>query len=298
MSAVALALAAEHPSALPDPLFISPSQDIAFALRVPNDASNDIYFTLAGLATNTYTAVGLGSTTMSDALVFILYASADGQNVTFSPRLSYRDAEPVLYPELRVEALPGTGLVDDSLVYAGRCANCLSYPLGALDTTAAQQPFIYAAGPAGASSRTTPLQSDDPGAALLYHASYGSFYIDMARAVGEPGAPDMRGVPTGGGAASSAGVALGPKCRTNQTDAVLVIHGVVMVLCFLGLMPFGVVVLRVYGLVRWHWINQALALGLVVVGAGLGVWDGFQYNRVSTASVEIEASIDLPWHQT
>jgi hypothetical protein len=48
-------------------------------------------------------------------------------------------------------------------------------------------------------------------------------------------------------------------------------HGAIMILTFMILMPFGVFLLRVLGLVRWHGINQGIAALLALIGTALGV---------------------------
>lgn len=63
-------------------------------------------------------------------------------------------------------------------------------------------------------------------------------------------------------------------------EIILRIIAVLMILTFLGLMPFGIIVLRFIESVRWHGWNQTLATALVVIGTGLGVYCGLEYNRV------------------
>jgi hypothetical protein len=63
-------------------------------------------------------------------------------------------------------------------------------------------------------------------------------------------------------------------------ELILIITAVLMILSFLGLMPFGMVILRFLESVRWHGWNQALASALGIIGTGLGVYCGLEYNRV------------------
>lgn len=55
----------------------------------------------------------------------------------------------------------------------------------------------------------------------------------------------------------------------------------IMILAFGVLMPFGMVILRIMESVRWHAVNQSVAAILAIIGAGLGIYIGTMYNRVS-----------------
>jgi hypothetical protein len=52
-------------------------------------------------------------------------------------------------------------------------------------------------------------------------------------------------------------------------------------LAFVGLMPAGVLILRVLKSPRWHGLNQTASAALALIGAFLGIYAGTMYNRVS-----------------
>ncbi len=52
-----------------------------------------------------------------------------------------------------------------------------------------------------------------------------------------------------------------------------------MVFAFVGVMPFGLLVLRIMGWVRWHGINQTFAAILALIGMCCGIYLGTMYNR-------------------
>lgn len=254
--------------------FVSPAGDLAFGITIPHDSDADIYFTLAAPAGVSWAAVGLGSDTMRGALVLMTYLSSSpssANGVTFSPRLATGHNEPSPYRDLRVETLNGTGVFNGNYYYSGRCSNCRSWPGGRIDVGASAQKCIFATGPGGL------VGSDRPDANLRYHTNYGSFAIDLARATGPAGAPvtptDEDDVGTGATLRGS---------KHGKQDWAALAHAVIMIGTFVGLMPMGVLVLRLGGWVRWHGVNQGVALILVVTGAGLGFYISTLYNRVGT----------------
>ncbi|KAL8306044.1 hypothetical protein RB597_003331 [Gaeumannomyces tritici] len=281
-SATAAPTSTPSPGALRQSVFVSPNQELAFGISIPAD-SEDIYFTLAGQPAGGWAAVGLGSATMAgNPLILMVYASTDGANVTFSPRLATRGrAEPTPLSaadssSLRVTALPGTGLINGTLVYRARCAGCRRWPGGgSLDVAATALPCIYGAGPSF-------FRSDDAAAPLKMHHSFGSFTLDLRAATaaaagggGVAGAPVLDKSTT----LRSVGATLGGVSRTGKRDWAAVAHAVVMIFCFVGLLPLGVLMLRVGEWVRPHGITQGVAVVGIIVGFGLGVHVSGRYNR-------------------
>ncbi|KAJ9129783.1 Integral membrane protein, partial [Pleurostoma richardsiae] len=161
----------------------------------------------------------------------------------------------------------GAAIVNGTLVYSAVCHNCHSWPGGGtLDVQSSAVKAIYATGPSGLG------KSNHRAAPLKYHSDYGSFTIDMRSALGSAAAPVLDGK------SLSAGTTLHDS-ESGQRDWVAIIHAVVMVFCFMGLMPFGVVILRVGEWVRWHGVNQGIAMVGVICGFGLGVKTGLLYIR-------------------
>lgn len=250
--------------------FVSPAGDLAFSITIPSDSDADIYFTLAAPAEVSWVAVGLGSDTMRGALVLMAYLSSSENAVTFSPRLATGHHEPTFYPDLKVEALNGTGLFDGIYHFSGRCGNCRSWPGGGrLDVKSSAQKCIFANGPGGL------VGSDRPDAPLRFHSGYGSFAIDLAAATGPAGVPTIPTDPDEVGSGATLG-----KAKNGKRDWASLAHAVIMVGTFVGVMPMGVLVLRLGGWVRWHGVNQGVALVGVITGAGLGIHISTLYNRV------------------
>ncbi|KAI1487859.1 hypothetical protein F5X96DRAFT_647977 [Biscogniauxia mediterranea] len=251
-------------------IFVSPQQDIAFGLNVPEDSETDLIFSLMMPLQSTWAAVGLGSNQMAGALILMAYPSSTGLNVTLSPRLGHGHTEPTPVSSdsgISVQALPGTGLLNGTTyVFNGRCGNCRSWSSKGnsanttLDVSSREAPMLYATGPTGQ------IRSDSPSESVKIHWNYGTFSMDLVRATGSAGVPAM---PTTDDTALSAGAVL-RSAEQGMRDTAATAHAVIMVLSFVGLYPFGVLVLRLGGWVRWHAANQGLALVLVIIGSSLG----------------------------
>ena len=215
-----------------------------------------------------WAAIGLGSDKMAGALVLMIYSSSSDKNVTFSPRLAKGHSEPEFYKDLKYETLPGTGFINNTFVYSAVCHNCRSWPGGNLDVTATDQKCIYAAGPGGF------VKSNSQKESIKYHSEFGHFTVDMKHATGPAGEPSLNGD------ISADGITVG-KWAGGKRDWAAIMHAVIMVGCFVGLMPLGVLILRLGEWVRWHGVNQLLALIGVIVGFGLGISISLRYVRVS-----------------
>lgn len=251
-------------------LFIPSDKSLSLTLNVAND-SEDIFFSFTGPDTSSWISFGLGSDRMDSAIMFMVYASSSGNNITLSPRLPTNHAEPAYSADIDVELLEGSGIANMALTANFRCSNCRGINAAKignynLNTTSTNQKMSFASGPLAT------LKSNDLNAATNIHRNYGSFTMDMVRATG-PGGVAI--VPL------NATLDVGATQLTYKTysDYAALAHAGIMIFTYLGLMPFGVIVLRVFGLVKWHGINQGAAALLALIGTGLGFYIGAMYNR-------------------
>jgi len=206
---------------------------------------------------------------MTGALVLLIYQNAAGTNVTLSTRLSTSTVEPDFTPDFHVQALPGTGVdtVSGTILFNGKCSDCWSWPGGSLDVRDAHAPFIYAVGPKG------DLRSDDPAESVGYHEEYGWFRMNLTDAVGAAHVPVLSQQQQSN--ASEVG-----KEYTGQKDLVATIHGIVLLVCFLGLFPACVVVLHLFQMPRVFKAGQIISGIAAVAGIGIGIYGGTYYNKV------------------
>lgn len=146
------------------------------------------------------------------------------------------------------------------------CTNCRSWKGGSIDPTNTAAQFIFAVGPDGS------LDSNSGSANIKRHAEYGAFTMDLTKALGVAGVPVALTADTAG---------------TTQTqletdhDFSAPLHACIMILVFVGLMPLGIMILRIFNSVKLHALNQSLSAAGALLGAGLGVYIGTMYNRVS-----------------
>lgn len=210
---------------------------------------------------------------MPGALFLMVYEDGKG-NVTFSPRLSNGHYEPKFFPDLKYDILPGTGIFDDHMVLVVRCReHCRSWPSGGtsrgyIDVSSPSERAVYAFGPKEG------YASSKQDAPLKFHQEYGSFTIDMKRTQGLADAPVLNGE------SDMVGTTL-DYSHGGKTDWRSTLHAVIMIISIVGLMPVGVVLLRFGGWVRWHGLNQTVALMGVLGGFALGIVTSFYYQRVS-----------------
>lgn len=98
--------------------------------------------------------------------------------------------------------------------------------------------------------------------------------MDLTKAVGPAGIPDHLEAKTPGSGETSN--------KMDRRDIAGAAHAIVMVLTFVGLLPLGVLLLRVFKSPKWHGVLQGLSLALAVVGMIIGILMGRMYNRVSS----------------
>jgi len=206
----------------------------------------------------------MGSDKMEDSLMFMIYTDSTGKGITLSPRLSYGHVEPS-YANITVNTLPGTGISNGNYVVNFMCSNCRSWKGGSIDATSTTQKFIFATGPNGN------INSNDPNAAIKRHAVYGTFTMDLTKAVGASSVPVAQNADTAG--------TVQTQDKTDH-DFSAALHACLMIFAFVGLMPIGILILRIMHSPKWHGLNQTASVVVAILGVGLGVYSGAMYNRV------------------
>jgi hypothetical protein len=196
---------------------------------------------------------------MKDAFMIIAYPANDGNLVTLSPRIGSGHTEPAYTTEIDVprydvssnaNTAEGSDRGFSNIVAEGRCVKCLSWNGGSLDLTKTDQPFIFALGPPFPT-----VDSTDLSAGLNEHQFYGHFTMDMTAATSQSDA----NVPTGPYVRKDASQATDTNSDNNPASR---IHGAVMGLVFVILLPLGAVLLRVWNKLKGHIIVQTIGLVL------------------------------------
>ncbi|KIW55376.1 hypothetical protein PV05_07660 [Exophiala xenobiotica] len=238
----------------------SASKDnVTVSVNVPSDSSDTLFYHFSAPSSQTWAAFGFGSQ-MKGALMFVTYASQDGNNVTVSPRLGKGHVMPQHTSDVKVDVLNGSGIVDGVFVVNAQCTGCRSWDGGSVNVDSTSQNMIWALGPSGN------LESDDVAASISQHEGYQFFGLNLKDATGTGGVPNTSNStsdnniddgPFGGG---------GPRVG-------VAFHAFLMVAAFLVVFPAGYLFLRVFEKVWLHWGVQSAALLMVCVGtaAGIGV---------------------------
>ena len=215
----------------------------------------------------------MGNNKMDDTLMFMAYTDSTGKNVTVSPRLASSHVEPSYTSNVTINVLPGSGLANGNITIHAMCNNCRAWKGGSIDATNTAANFIFASGPDGS------INSNSGSADIKRHSSYGTFTMDLTKAVGAAGIPIIL-------YADSSGVT--QTSETTDHDFSAALHACLMIFAFVGLLPIGLIILRIMKSPKWHGFNQALAVGVALVGVALGIYAGTMYNRVSQQCLSSE----------
>lgn len=158
-----------------------PSSNVCYALSIPDATASagngDIYFQLSGPTSYEYIALGQGSS-MSGANIFVMYTSADVNNVTISPRLGTGHVQPEHDTSTNLELLEGSGVSGGVMTANVRCGNCHSWDGGSMDFSSSSAMWIYAV------KSGSPLDTDALDADISIHDSASSFTFDLSAARG------------------------------------------------------------------------------------------------------------------
>ncbi len=195
------------------------------------------------------------------------YSDTSGKNITLSPRLSYGHVEPSYTKDIEVRVLGGTRIENGNFTINAMCSNCRSWKGGSIDPTNSAAKFIYATGPGGN------LKSNSLTADIKRHDLYGAFTMDLTKAIGVAGPPIITFADSTGTTQTQ---------DESDSDFGPPAHAILIILSFVGLMPLAVLVLRVLTSPKWHGITQTISAIIALLGMGVGIWAGLEYNRVSS----------------
>lgn len=218
---------------------------------------------------------------MRGSHIFVMYTSADGQNVTISPRLGTGYSEPEYTSATELELLEGSGVSDGIMTANVRCGNCNSWGVGTMDfSSGSNSAWIY-----GYLTGDS-LNSDDVEEGISRHDEAEPFTWDLASAQGGENqnpfisaAASTSGAPsntTSGNNATSSGV---PSASggggSSIADTVQLAHGVMAALAFVAIFPTGGILIRIASFTGLIWVHAAVQiLGYFVYIAtfGMGLW--------------------------
>lgn len=142
-----------------------------------------------------------------------------------------------------------------------------------------KQNFIFACGPTDRH-----LHDDSKEVGIRRHTLYGGFTMDLKSATVESSIDAQKALAafdTGAWQMKNAQLVSGPEKDRDWSSG---IHSLLMCGTFVILFPIGVVFLRLLEKVMWHAIMQGIGVVFIVIGVGLGIYVGREYNQVSSSS--------------
>ena len=187
--------------------------------------------------------------------------------MTLSARRASGHQEPTYDSSVPLSLLPGSGVINGTIVVNGKCSNCVHEAAGALNIQSKAQPWLWGIGPGFWTF------SDDPTATVYEHDQYGTFALDMTSASSKVG-----GVPTVVAAAGSQTIT----AAKSDPRSASVAHGAISAAAFVLIMPAGVLSLVVGESVRAHWVLQTIGFAGAILGAILGLYLSTTYNFTKT----------------
>ncbi|SMR62701.1 unnamed protein product [Zymoseptoria tritici ST99CH_3D1] len=241
-----------------------PETDVCFSLNVPASSKTnlerraepgDIFFQLSAPTSYSWVALGQG-TTMSNANIFVMYSSADGKNVTLSPRTATGHVMPTHDTAASISLLEGSGIANGKMIANVRCSNCKN----TMALSGGDSDWIYAhlKGPS--------IASDDLETPVSQHDDHGAFKWDLSKATG--GSSPNPFLAAGSSTTSSSSSSSQPSLRLVQA------HGAMASLAFVGIFPIGAILVRLANLSHLAWVHGAIQLlgyAIFIAAAGIGI---------------------------
>lgn len=249
--------------------FTPPGHDtITYSVNVPRTTvdsnSGPIYIQLKSTHEVHWLAWGQGAR-MQGANIFVLYSSADGQNVTVSPRLGVEHVEPHFNPQARLSLLDGSGIKNGVMTANIRCDSCISWPGGHENLQGSVSPWIWAV------KYGRPLNSNSLSQIITIHDASGVAALDLQQATGGSSGNPFVGASHG---SSSAGYSLS-SFNSGFINKLRTAHATLMIVAFVLLFPFFALSLHLFPSSRTVGIHaslQLLTLTLVLAGFGIGIY--------------------------
>lgn len=126
------------------------TSDVCYGLNIPagtaSSGNGDVFFQISAPSTYQWAALGQGSG-MTGANMFVVYTSADGKNVTLSPRLGTGHVEPQFNSKAEVSLLDGSGISNGQMIANIKCNS--DQPVSRVLQLIRTQVQIVKAGPVG-----------------------------------------------------------------------------------------------------------------------------------------------------
>ncbi|KAF2677699.1 iron reductase domain protein [Lentithecium fluviatile CBS 122367] len=245
------------------------SSDICFSLNIPDatvsSGTGDIYLQITGPTSNSWVAVAQGNQ-MVGAHYFIMYTSAEGVNVTVSPRVASAEEMPTFNADTQLVLLEGSGVADGVMTANIRCSNCDSWSGGSMDLTAQDTSWIWAYKSGDA------LSTNDTSATIVQHDRDGHLTFDSSAQGGSSVNPFTNNngtstTPTSGSSSVSSS-------EPDNTAMMITAHAILACIAMAGIFPIGGILVRLFSFPHLIWVHavlQVLGLCAYIAAVGLGL---------------------------
>lgn len=242
-----------------------PENDVCFSLAIPESSaasgSGDIFFQLSAPTTYSWIALAQG-TMMRNANMFVMHSSADGQNVTLSPRTTSGHVMPTYNAAANITLLEGSGISDGMMTANVRCSNCETWSTGTMGLNDGSSDWVYAGlqGP--------PIASDALEAPISQHDDHGSFQWDLSKAVGGSSTNPFLASNSSTTSSSSS------TSEDHRHNRLIQAHGSLASIVFIAIFPLGAILVRLASFTNLAWIHGILQLcgyAIFIAAAGLGI---------------------------
>lgn len=250
-----------------------PEKDVCFSLNVPEQSassgSGDIFFQLSAPTTYSWVALAQG-TMMSNANMFVMYSSANGQNVTVSSRIASGHMMPTHSDAASVYLLDGSGISNGRMTANIRCSNCTSWGTGTMSLQGGNSDWVYA------HSKGSLIDSDDKNALISQHDRHGSFQWDLSRATGGSTMNPFTNTTTTTNSSNSAeGQNQWQRLSTKAQRRFIHVHGALASIAFIAILPIGALLVRLSSFSGLIWVHgglQVFGYIIFITAAGFGVF--------------------------
>lgn len=247
-----------------------PATDVCFSVNVPDTSassgSGDIYFQLSAPTTYSWVALAQG-TAMDNANIFVMHSSADGTNVTLSPRSTTGHVMPTHNNATDVSLMEGSGISNGRMTANVRCGDCNSWSTGSMSLKSSNSDWLYAF------KQGSPIDSDDTNAVITEHDRKGSFQWDLQRATG--GSQPNPFTAAASSTNSSSSATEWEKLSTESQNQFAQAHGSLAGIAFVAIFPIGGILVRLASFSGLAWIHGGLQIfgyAIFVAAAGIGTY--------------------------
>lgn len=236
-----------------------------------------MYIQLSAPTTYSWVGLGIGSSQMAGASMFIMYADGAG-NVTVSPRLGTGEVQPQYSASSAADItlLSGSGVTDGKMIANLLCTNCKSWSSGSISTASTSAKMI------GSWKSGAALDSTDLSQSITIHDAFTSFTMDLTKATVETDSNPFTAAAatTTTGSSSTSGVTV----AASPDPKVIWAHGLGMGLVFCVFYPLGSALMPLLGKWQLHAGIQVVSWLAMWAFFGLGVYGAQVRSLVSTTT--------------